>query len=727
MYERFFGLDELPFQLTPDPRYLFLSSKHREALGHLVYGVREGAGFVCITGEIGAGKTTLLRALLREADDSTKYAYILNPVLTGVELLEEINHELGAPSSGTRRELLAALNRVLVEERSQGRRVVLVVDEAQSLDGGILEQLRLLSNFETESAKLLQIVLVGQPELRQLLARPELEQLNQRITVRWHLGRMDREETAQYVAHRVRTAGQTRSLFDKGAIAVIHEHARGTPRLINVAAHRALLVAYAEGSPQVTRAIARRAIGDLERHLPDRDRPRAGARQAAWATAALAAAAAVAVGGTWWWKTSPALPVSAEPEVAAEGPPRVATATSSVASQAAATDADRTAAPAGAPLEAREATAATAPGGSPPVTGGGPRAAGEIAAAAPGLATGHAPVEPGAQASPGDRLATVERSDEPAAGDAESPVGAVALAPVGTVLNGIASANAAGAGDAPAPRAQRPPAAGEGEAEAVAAAAEVASESAEPPTERPESLADQRLLVSEALRQTTTGNSAYEATEALLRTWGAKPLSARESARPTIDLSAIGRSRGLEYLPVNGNLNLLRSLDLPAILEVTTDDGSSLRFVTVTRLDDEVAHLLAGRAVVDVSPIVLAESWSGRAHLYWKDLKGMGSLRSGSSGRRVRRLHALLRAAGTYEGPDATVFSAETADAVMRFQRSRRLPADGKAGPMTMIALYQSLADDGVPKLAVAPLQSVLEGATPPAAVEPRTTEGSEG
>ncbi|MFM8412626.1 MAG: AAA family ATPase, partial [Alphaproteobacteria bacterium] len=308
MYERFFGLDELPFQLTPDPRYLFLSSKHREALGHLVYGIREGAGFVCITGEIGAGKTTLLRALLREADDTTKYAYILNPVLTGVELLEEINHELGASSAGTRRELLTELNRVLVEQRAQGRRVVLVVDEAQSLDGGILEQLRLLSNFETESAKLLQVVLVGQPELRQLLARPELEQLNQRITVRWHLGRMDRSETAQYVAHRVRTAGQTRSLFDKGAIAVIHDHSRGTPRLINVAAHRALMVAYAESSPQVTRAIARRAVDDLARHLPPSERPRASARQAALATAALAAAAALAVGGTWWWKRSPVGP-----------------------------------------------------------------------------------------------------------------------------------------------------------------------------------------------------------------------------------------------------------------------------------------------------------------------------------------------------------------------------------------------------------------------------------
>ena len=287
MYERFFGIDELPFQLTPDPRYLFLSSKHREALGHLVYGIREGAGFVCITGEIGAGKTTLLRALLREADDTTQYAYILNPVLTGVELLEEINHELGAPSKGTRRELLAALNQVLVDQRALGRRVVLVIDEAQSLDGTILEQLRLLSNFETESAKLLQIVLVGQPELREVLSRPDLEQLNQRITVRWHLGRMDRAETAQYLAHRVRTAGQTRSLFTRGAIAAIHDHSRGTPRLINVAAHRSLMVAYAANSAQVTRGLARRAIAELCRHLPPNTR--AGTHPAVWGAAAVAA------------------------------------------------------------------------------------------------------------------------------------------------------------------------------------------------------------------------------------------------------------------------------------------------------------------------------------------------------------------------------------------------------------------------------------------------------
>jgi len=719
MYERFFGLDELPFQLTPDPRYLFLSSKHREALGHLVYGIREGAGFVCITGEIGAGKTTLLRALLREADDTTKYAYILNPVLTGVELLEEINHELGAPSSGTRRELLAGLNRVLVEQRAQGRRVVLVVDEAQSLDGGILEQLRLLSNFETESAKLLQVVLVGQPELRQLLARPDLEQLNQRITVRWHLGCMDRAETAQYVAHRVRTAGQTRSLFDKGAIAVVHEHARGTPRLINVAAHRALMVAYAESSPQVTRAIARRAIADLERHLPPRAQPRAGARRAAWATASLAAAAAVAIGGTWWWKWSPAQRAAMVDETAAPAPPGGES---------------------GAP-----APVISAAGGSDALRGVGE-------SAVPRSAVAPATAEEMAQVASGSRPAVAQRSVEPsvavAAAEAEAAAGdaapgalpqdeAVALAAaeapadgVAAVVDGGAPVVRPGAIEPPAADSLRPGAPGGDETpEARLAAAEggeataapsAAEGSPEPATERPESLADQRLLVSEALRQTTTGNSAYESTEALLRAWGAKPLSAREAARPTIDLAAIGRARGLEYLPVTGNLNLLRSLDLPAILEVITDDGSSQRFVAVTRLDDEVAHVLAGRAVVDVSPIVLAESWSGRAHVYWKDLKGMGTMRSGSSGRRVRRLHGLLRAAGVYEGPDATVFSAETTDAVSRFQRSRKLPADGKAGPMTMIALYQSLADEGVPRLAVLAPQAVLEAAPPAPPAESR-------
>lgn len=261
MYESFFGLDEPPFRLTPDPRYLFLSKRHRDALGHLSFGLRDGAGFVAITGEIGAGKTTLLRSVLREADENVRYAYVMNPVLNGVEILQEINHELGINEEGGRRELLAELNRHLLEQKQQGRQVVIVVDEAQALDGAILEELRMLSNFETETSKLLQIVLVGQPELRDLLARPELVQLNQRITVRFHLTALDRKETADYVRHRLAVAsgGRAREIFTAAALRRIHRHSRGLPRLINQICHRALLVAFAADRSRVTRSLLERA------------------------------------------------------------------------------------------------------------------------------------------------------------------------------------------------------------------------------------------------------------------------------------------------------------------------------------------------------------------------------------------------------------------------------------------------------------------------------------
>ena len=278
MYETFFGLDEPPFRLTPDPRYLFLSRRHREALSHLSFGIRDGAGFVAITGEIGAGKTTLLRSILRDADEKIQYAYVLNPVLTGVELLQEINHELGLPEVGGRRELLGILNQYLLKQKTSDRQVVIVVDEAQALDGGILEQLRMLSNFETETSKLLQIVLVGQPELRQLLARPELMQLNQRITVRFHLTALDRAETAEYVRHRLAVAsgGATREIFTKAALRRVYHHSRGLPRLINQICHRALLVGFAKDRSRITRRLLDQAaheLGDslgVQKHVPSR-------------------------------------------------------------------------------------------------------------------------------------------------------------------------------------------------------------------------------------------------------------------------------------------------------------------------------------------------------------------------------------------------------------------------------------------------------------------------
>jgi hypothetical protein len=177
-------------------------------------------------------------------------------------------------------------------------------------------------------------------------------------------------------------------------------------------------------------------------------------------------------------------------------------------------------------------------------------------------------------------------------------------------------------------------------------------------------------------------------------------LSPQESAQPTLDLQSIGRARGLDYLPFTGNLNLLRVLDLPAILEIAPDDGSASRFVTVSHLDDVATRVAIGRSEVEVTPSVLAEAWFGKAHLFWRDIDRVGGILAvGTVNPKVRRLHTLLRGVGVYAGPDSPVFSPETEEAVMRFQRAKRLFADGKAGPLTMITLYQSVADDSVPRL----------------------------
>lgn len=268
MYEEFYGFRDNPFRLTPDPDYLFLSTNHQEALGHLLFGIREGSGVVVITGEIGAGKTTLLRTLVRNLDDATIVAYIFNPALSAVELLQTINADLGLPASSTsKKELIDDLNRFLLAQQAAKRRVVVIIDEAQDLEPSVLEQLRLLSNLETEREKLLQIVLVGQPELRDTLARPELAQLDQRVTLRWHLGPLEEEETAAYVRHRIRVASEGREpvQFNSSALSTIHRLAKGIPRVINVLCHRALLIAYTREERRIDRITILQAAKEIGR------------------------------------------------------------------------------------------------------------------------------------------------------------------------------------------------------------------------------------------------------------------------------------------------------------------------------------------------------------------------------------------------------------------------------------------------------------------------------
>jgi general secretion pathway protein A len=262
MYQEFYGLSAPPFSITPDPRYLFLSRRHREAFDHLLFGIRQRKGFIQLTGEVGAGKSTLCRALLAELGDTCATALILNPVMSSLQLLRAILHELGLDDRGNDRlRLTQRLNDFLLARVREGRDVVLLIDEAQDLSAELLEEVRLLSNLETDDRKLLQIVLIGQPELRDTLEKAALRQLRQRITVRYHLRPIDRAETEAYIQHRLAVAGGTgRPTFSPAAIRAIHLRSRGVPRLINAVCDKALLVGYVEerdhlGVRQVWRAI----------------------------------------------------------------------------------------------------------------------------------------------------------------------------------------------------------------------------------------------------------------------------------------------------------------------------------------------------------------------------------------------------------------------------------------------------------------------------------------
>lgn len=266
MYTAHFGLIENPFSITPDPRYLYLSGRHREALAHLLYGAGESGGFVQLTGEVGTGKTTICRAFLDQLPDHVDVALVLNPSLTAPELLQVLCDELRIevpPGCTSTKELVDRLNDYLLDAHARGRRTVVIVDEAQNLRPDVLEQIRLLTNLETETHKLLQIFLIGQPELRQVLSQKGLRQVAQRITARYHLVPLARNEAADYIRHRLSVAGCARALFTAGALRLVYRYTGGIPRLINNLCDRALLGAYATDRNRVDARIVRHAMREL--------------------------------------------------------------------------------------------------------------------------------------------------------------------------------------------------------------------------------------------------------------------------------------------------------------------------------------------------------------------------------------------------------------------------------------------------------------------------------
>ncbi len=375
MYAKFFGLRQPPFSIAPDPRYLFLSERHREALAHLLYGVKGGGGFVLLTGEIGAGKTTVCRCFLEQVPPRCNVAYIFNPKLTVPELLQTVCDEFRIPlpalppaHEGTPRsikEFIDPLNEFLLRTHAVGQTNVLIIDEAQNLSADVLEQLRLLTNLETAERKLLQIILIGQPELRDMLARPELEQLAQRVIARYHLGALNEAETARYVQHRLGVAGgEGASPFDKKALKRIHQLSRGVPRRVNLLCDRALLGGYATGQAKIGVDVIERAAAEVFGDHPAptlRGWPAQVRRTAPWAGGLLAGASIVAAAA---WVTRPTAPA---PAPGAAKPLTAVTAAASSAVRSAASS-PAAATPASAPASNATPAIVPATAGAKPAT-----------------------------------------------------------------------------------------------------------------------------------------------------------------------------------------------------------------------------------------------------------------------------------------------------------------------------------------------------------------------
>lgn len=317
MYYQYFGLNEAPFSIAVNPRYLFMSARHRDALAHLLYGVGAGGGFILLTGEVGTGKTTINRCLLEQLPHDTDIAIILNPALNAMELLASACDELGIeydPDKHTLKTLTDSLHTYLLDNHARGRKTVLLIDEAQHLDFDVLEQIRLLTNLETNSEKLLQIILIGQPELAQMLARPELRQLNQRITARYNLEPLNLDETGAYIHHRLQVAGMSpeRIIFPDSVVRGIHRHTRGIPRVINVLCDRILLGAYGRNQTRADHSMLKLAVQEVLGEP--------GGNDSSWRWPLATAAVISAAVAVWWLLTAnPGTESSEQPRPAVSG------------------------------------------------------------------------------------------------------------------------------------------------------------------------------------------------------------------------------------------------------------------------------------------------------------------------------------------------------------------------------------------------------------------------
>jgi general secretion pathway protein A len=602
MYNSFFGFKERPFQLVPNPAYLFLSRSHEEAMAHLIYAISQGDGFVEITGEVGTGKTTLCRAVLENLDKFTEAAYVFNPKLDSLQLLKAINDEFGIPSDADNiKALIDTLNAFLMKKKVEGKKVIVIIDEAQNLSKDVLEQLRLLSNLETTTSKLLQIILVGQPELSEMLDSHELRQLGQRITLSCHLTPLTYRETKEYIEHRIQVASQKpEANFARGAYRAIYKYSGGVPRLINIACDRALLTAFGLNRKRISGIIAKTSIRELAgRGDTRRTSLRERRKMPVSFGVLLGVFLAVLCLGTVFLIIHRSVDMRVSTILQAKDlqRPRVTQKVESVRGEAAEPSSDQA-----------------------------------------------SPLPPKAE---GTFRAPSERN---AAG---------VLEPTGSQ--------------------QKQP----GEGKALAPLAE-----------------DPRDLLGSMDSRSSRG----DALSGVLDTWPGE-LEISASLNDMDDDQAFfriaTRQNGLQILRVTTDPDLLRKLNLPAILELRLPGSPSPRYAALVKIHEETFVFSdPERGYVQWEYSQIKPYWSGAAYIPWKDFLGYERvIQYGSSSDAVVSLKTFLRDLG-YEGIEiGPLYDEKTIMVVKGIQAKHGIPTDGLVGPLTKIVLYNEHGSLMIPHL----------------------------
>jgi len=616
MYKNFFGFTERPFKLVPNPAYLFLSRSHEEVLAHLTYAMTHGDGFVEITGEVGTGKTTICRAFLENLDENTVSAYIFNPKLDSIQLIKAVNDEFGISSEADNtKDLIDTLNTFLIEKKAEGKNVVLLIDEAQNLSEPVLEQLRLVSNLETTQHKLLQIILVGQPELGEKLDSYDLRQLSQRITLSCQLIPLNDKEVREYIQHRIHIAARKPGIkFTWGAYRAIYRYSRGIPRLINIACDRALLIAFGLDRQKISGKIASDAVKEL---LTRGDVNEYRRQQWKRAIVILTVLGLVFLGALFY---HPGFRASIKTFPPSENKTPAAVPAEPIARKIA----------------------------PPEITHKDPET---------GISKPEKIQEPGTE--PAAALTTSGREPD------------IAPAGIQTVTAQVPDSNLA----------ERP---------LVMAP--------DPPVESVRNLAA-------FLGEMDTRFSRYLALKAALKLWNAK-LEITPYLYGTDDDTTFFRlaakQNGLMVRRIEGGLNQIRRLNLPAILPFNVPGSLDPVYLTLYKIDGEKVALRGGEGdrVIEVTSKKLKTYWSGPAYIPWKNFLSLtGIIPFHSSADTILTLKMLLRNIGFDTIEISPVYDAPTRQTIIEIQEKHGIPTDGLVGSLTKIVLYNEKMSFDIPHI----------------------------